>query len=161
MSSFRIRFDFHEEIIDKNGDFLAEYGYNLPHYKEIKKQLESSFNNIFGNQEENPLSKYFDEPLASIVDKGSLKCFQSSDGKAYGIATIELKPHNFLSENRKNQFVDWFDAQMCDGWGEGTFGVNMFEDDGLCVCVETGSSMEYGKSLDELRTELENSDIEI
>ena len=151
MSAYRIKFNFHEEVYDKNGDFLAEYGYNLPHFNKIKEGLESSFNDIFGNGEGNPLSNYFDEPLKGIVQKGKLQVFQSPDGEAYGIVTITLKPHNFLSEKRADLFDDWFDAQMSDGWGEGVFIPNFIEDGDLSIGVECGSNREYGRPYEELR----------
>lgn len=153
MSAYRIKFNFHEEVYDKNGDFLAEYGYNLPHFDQIKKGLESSFNDIFGNGEGNPLSNYFDEPLKGIVQKGKLQVFQSKDGEAYGIVTITLKPHNFLSEKRAVLFDDWFDAQMSDGWGEGVFIPDFIEDGDLSIGVECGSSREYGRPYEELKEE--------
>lgn len=115
MSAYHIKFSFLE--CDENG-IIKKEAKNL---EKIKKNLETSFNDIFSDS--NTIAGFFDEPLKSIIDKCHLKCYEGKGKKehGYGIVTVTLKPHNFLSEKRKNLINNWFDAQMSDGWGEGIF----------------------------------------
>ena len=142
MSTWKIQSKFHEEQFDQNGEFLREYHRNIPHFTEIKNRLEQSFKQIFDNQDNNPLSRYFDEPLSNIVESCKMECKECTKGPDSGIAlmivSIALKPGYNISQKRDEILYDWFDAQMSDGWGEVVFGIELFKDNDISIRVEVG-----------------------
>lgn len=143
MSTWKIQSKFHEEQFDKNGEFLKEYHRNIPHFTEIKDKLEQSFKQVFDNQDDNPLSRYFDEPLSSLVESCKMECNECTKGTNSGIAlmvvSVVLKPGYNVSQKRSELLYDWFDSQMTDGWGEGNLGTELFTDDDISIRVEIGA----------------------
>lgn len=122
MSKLFYTIKLNEVQTTKKGDFIREYKSNLPHAKEIIDNLCQSWNSINWGE-------IFDDIFSGNVTSSIMRPLQTSDD---GISKVQItttfKEGFRLSKKRRDAFWDQMEAQMCDGWGEGVFGlINLME----------------------------------
>ena len=122
MSKLYYTIKLNEVETTKDGDFIREYVSNLPHAKEIANNFCESWNSVKWNE-------IFDGIFAGQVKTSKMHPMHiSNDGICKVQITTTFVDGFRLSEKRRNAFWEQMEAQMCDGWGEGVFGlINLME----------------------------------
>ena len=137
MAEFNALYRCNEVHYTENMDFIKEYENNLPHGKEIVKELCDSWNkdhDFFTELANEELVRGGCQP---VIADCKMREFRRSGETVVGISYV-AKPNKRLSGKVKQVLAGFSSAQYCDGWGEGVFGfVNSHAlDDGTFYVIE-------------------------
>lgn len=117
MSEIVFSVDLKEVIVDENGDFVKAYSCDLPHSKFAAEQFCKAWNKD---------TELMTELVNEVADNRIAIIFAKRQKLSNGITSVGVhfvaKPYARLSEHISFAIMNWFDAQMVDGFGEGFFG---------------------------------------
>lgn len=116
--------ELHEVQVDKDGEYINSFEENLPHKKEIQKEICESWN----KDSREFLLDFLNKECDEIFNICIMKPVRSNPNKTVCGIYAFAKPGKKLTRKIRDKFYDFIDAQMCDGWGEGFFGpINIME----------------------------------
>ena len=134
MAKYSILYTCHEVQLDDDGCVTKEYKKNLPHSKQIVKELCDQWNKDAKAFMLDLVNKECFDRCASC----NMKQLRTTDGTTTVAIEFVAKPGKQLTTKVKDAIGDFMDTQFSDGWGEGMFGhANiMTASDGTRFCIE-------------------------